>query len=101
MDRDPKDTIPDGRPPSCSDVYGERDGVIDWRSLDQEFNQCRSSRLAMGEHEYGDRGFRRCAPEGLAEAEEEIIDLANYCLMVWTRIRTLRNRLRELEARHG
>ena len=54
-------------------------------------------RLRQGHREYGDDSFERPAFTLLSEVEEEILDVANWGFIAWTKLHGLRERMRLLE----
>jgi hypothetical protein len=54
-------------------------------------------RLALGEARYGNTTFAKSPLEIAAEIEPEIVDAANYCFILWSRIKHLRARLLEIQ----
>jgi len=49
-----------------------------------------SSRLEAGRLDYGDRSFTLPPAELAREVEEELLDVAAWAFILWTRIRTIR-----------
>ena len=53
-------------------------------------------RLDTGAREYGDSSFRRPAVELLSEIQDELVDVAGWGLLLWTRIARLREQVSRL-----
>jgi len=64
-----------------------------------EFSAHVSSRLEAGRGSYGDASFRKSLDALAGEVEEELLDVAGWSFILWTRVRGLRERLRELDAK--
>lgn len=48
------------------------------------------ARLEQGAREYGDQSFSKEPRELVREVEEELLDVAGWAFILWTRIRALR-----------
>lgn len=55
-----------------------------------DFVAAASSRLEAGREAYGDRSFSRPPEELAREVEEELLDVAAWSFILWTRIRAIR-----------
>jgi len=53
-----------------------------------------SSRLERGRKDYGDRSFSLPPAELAREVEEELLDVAAWSFILWTRIRAIRGAVR-------
>ena len=49
-----------------------------------------ASRLERGRRDYGDRSFSIAPAELAREVEEELLDVAAWSFILWTRIRAIR-----------
>ena len=70
-----------------------------WKTHFPRFTQRLEKRLRQGHREYGDRSFQRPTFALIAEIEEEVLDQANWAFITWTRLHSLRERVRLLEDR--
>jgi hypothetical protein len=59
----------------------------------EEFASKVASRLEKGRQTYGGWSFSRSPGQLLDEVEEEILDVCGWSYILWTRLRTLRQRL--------
>lgn len=55
-----------------------------------DFVAAASSRLEAGRRDYGDRSFSLTPEELAREVEEELLDVAAWSFILWTRIRAIR-----------
>ena len=67
------------------------------RDLDAFIERLRV-RLEVGARQYGDSSFRRPPGELLSEIQDELVDVAGWGLVLWTRIARLRERVERLDA---
>ena len=54
-------------------------------------------RLRVGALQYGDTSFRRPLNEVIGEVEQELLDVAGWGLIAWTRLRRLREGVQRIE----
>lgn len=64
------------------------DPLSDWPA----FVERAGRRLADGRRTYGDRSFSRAPRELVREIEEELLDVAAWSFILWTRVRALRGK---------
>ena len=69
----------------------------EWKKHWPPFIKTLEKRLKAGHREYGDGSFDRPLFTLLAEVEEEILDQVNWSFIAWTRLDSLRERVRLLE----
>ena len=62
----------------------------DWRGRFPEFAAAVEARCEKGAATYGDASFGRPVAELLDEVEEELLDVAGWAFVLWTRLRALR-----------
>ena len=58
-----------------------------------DFGAAMRQRLEQGRKTYGDRSFQRPPAELLAEIQEELLDIAGWGFIAWTRLEELKNSL--------
>jgi len=62
---------------------------MDQETLFEEFNEKRKERLKIGLKKYGDVLVNK--DDLVVDIEEELLDLANYAYLLYTRIQNFRN----------
>ncbi len=77
-------------------------GQSDFKMSMVSFFQKMSEKMEKGAEKYGrDTYLSRPASSILAEAEDELVDVANYCFMTWQRINKLVKKLEEKKIQGG
>ncbi len=63
----------------------------------KEFIDTMDKRMAKGYEEYGDGSFKLPPDELLREVEEEVLDICGWSLILYTRIKNIRNKIGSID----
>jgi len=68
-----------------------------YREVFPEFIETLRARMEQGFKEYGDKSFERSGVELLEEIEQEVLDICGWSVVVYNRIRKLKELIRMVE----
>ena len=68
-----------------------------YREVFPEFIETLRARMEQGFKKYGDKSFERSGVELLEEIEQEVLDICGWSVVLYNRIRVLKERIKVVE----